>query len=1126
MEGIDTGMTPGGESVPCPACRRGMPAPYRYCGFCGAPLRAGTPAPEAPSSEQFRRLVVAFADLSGSTAMVHRFEAETAYRIVGDYLAGLCRIITAWDGYVVKTLGDGVMALFGAPVARGDDALRAAAAALAMQEWIEEYSRVVQERHGLSLRCRIGLNYGSVVAAPLVTGDRGTYDVIGDTVNVAQRIEAACEPGSVCTGEGFYRLTRHAYEYLELGAARVKGKPEPLPLYRLLGPRAEAAAPRQELPFAGRRRELAALREAARALRRKQGAVFALVGEGGIGKTRMLEELAGELGDLEIRVLRGSGQTGDRAAPLGLWRGWLLEYLPIGVGMPFAEAVERLRDAFPEGAAVWAQWVAALALEPQRLAALEAEAREQVTRSALALFLGYWRGDHPGAVLVDDAADADALSLRLLVEAAAGGPGREPLLVVLAGAGRDGFPPREATALPLGPLEPEEGRKLLSAALPGVDPGPGGWDSLLARSGGSPLFLDLMLREARAAEDPASTLAAVPDTVYGLVRARLDTLPAGERRAAESAAVLGHTFAERWLRALVGDAREGGERPWDGLERRQVLVEQRPEPERELQFRLGALQEVLYEGLLSAQRRREHAAAGRTIAAEAEPRPELAGLAALHLRRAEEWIPALHWTLAAADYAASVWAGEEARLLFEEALRIAGLLRRPSGEARGLAGLAEIASHQGDFPRALDLFERAGACAAALGESLLEEHPSLRLLAAAVQTGRARCLARTGEPAAAAPLLEEALALLGRSEAPEARRRRAQCLTEQAHTLAELGALEQAAAAGREALAIAGEEGWTAERAAAGAALGLIYPLMGDWPAGERELRGAAAAAEAAGDWQGAAACGINLAAGFQSSGRFEEASEALQQALLYAERIADREKIAIIHLNRGTVRLNLGDWAGAAAGCRSALEQFREMGHALGLAAARYNLADALRWAGNLDEADRVLTDAEAAMGGLDAPFLEVHVRVARAELCLARGEGASAWEQVEGARALAEECGYDTGMNLARLTGGRVRLAAGAAAEAAPLLRAALEGFTRSGEALEAARAQGELATALAAAGDAAAPALREEAVAAIRALGAAPWLEHLPGPKAAFLRRSPLPKPGIKGGKSPGTRRRAPA
>src|SRR5207237_464040 len=163
--------------------------------------------------------------------------------------------------YVAKTLGDGLMALFGAPTAHGDDPQRAARAGLGMQAWMQEYGAETEAQHGIRLRIRIGINYGSVVAASLATGDRLQYDVVGDAANVAQRVESSAEPGTVCASEPFYQLTRARFLYRERGSSQVKGKREPLQLFQLVREREDVLE--GTLPLVGREAELDTLREAA-----------------------------------------------------------------------------------------------------------------------------------------------------------------------------------------------------------------------------------------------------------------------------------------------------------------------------------------------------------------------------------------------------------------------------------------------------------------------------------------------------------------------------------------------------------------------------------------------------------------------------------------------------------------------------------------------------------------------------------------------------------------------------------------------------------------------------------------------------------------------------------------------
>jgi class 3 adenylate cyclase len=1185
----------------CPACGTTVPPGFRFCGYCGEPLRPAAPAapgeplpepsqtrgygaPHTPDavqpptasrqpsavipprspiseaegragaarSEQRRRVAILFADLVGSTALADRTEAEVAYRVVSGFLEGLGQVVTEAGGYVVKTLGDGLMALFGAPTAHGDDPVRAARAAMGMQTWMGEYGEQVEAQYGIPLRLRLGINYGSVVAAPISAGGRPTYDVLGDAVNIAQRVESAAEPGAVCVSEPFYRITRAAFEYREMGAAQLKGKREPLLLYQLVREREEidrrgltAASLDGALPLVGREAELGRLHAAAQQVARGEGGIVAVAGGLGLGKTRLLDELKEELVALGIPHLRAAAAEGAQSVPLSLWRTWLLQLLPVDPAMSHAEAAASIYGVIRDSEqAAWVEWLAALAVDPQRFISLDADARARAAREALRTLLALWQQGRPAALLVDEAEVLDSLSLQLLREFSA--EGGFPLLVALAGRAQRApspeFPPPGVETISLEPLSVNAAAALLDQALQRAQPAPSLQDpradpalraAMVARAGGNPLFLELMAQAAGEVDDPAAALASVPDTLYGLVQAQLDSLSAADRRLIEPAAVLGKSFAERWLAALCNGKLAAPMRaaastayppphpspmraatsadyspphhspPWYALETAGLLLEQRPPPLRELAFRHGAVQEVLYEGLLQAQCCQYHQRAAAIIAAEAAAQPELAAGVAWHWKSAGEREPALTWTLRAAEHAASLYAGQEAERLYKEALELAEQIDSPERIARAAAGLAELAAHRGEFPLALEYYQRAEQQFEALDAvrcSLEEIHYVLR---AAIARGQARVQALTGAPAAAAPLLERALHLLAAPplscpDCPltDAIREYARCLNEQAHVLCDLGRLEAALDAGRQAQQLADTRSWPSEAAAAGAALGRIYQLLGDGPAAQRELRRAAQVAESCSDWQSAAACWITLGLALQSAGCFRDATATLQVALEAAVRIDDAEKVALAHLNLGLVRLNQGDWTAAETAFRAALDRFRPMEHHLGAVISLANLADALRWTGRAPEAAAALDEAEAHQKRVDAPYLHAHLLAVRAELGLALGDPQQAARLSRWALELAQESGYQTVVNSSRLALGRALRHLGDAPGAARELEAAAAGFDSAGEALNGALARAELAAALAARGERQhAQALYQAAVDAIRQLAADPWLEQLP-------------------------------
>src|SRR4051794_14492910 len=282
----------------CPSCSTPYAADQKFCMECGASLTGATaspPAAAAPASqrpvpnsalpEERRWVSVLFADISGYTAMAERMDAELVKALVDRCLRRLGEEVERFGGAVDKYIGDNVMAVFGAPVAHEDDAERAVRAALAMQEAMAEIDP--------ELQLRVGINTGDVLAGSVAEGG---YTVIGDTVNVAARLQAAAEVGAVTVGERTMRATRDAIDYRRLEPLDLKGKSEPVPAWEALGP--VTATPRRlsgdrvRAPYVGRTHELELLDSLyGRVVREARGHLVTVIGQAGVGKSRLLREI-------------------------------------------------------------------------------------------------------------------------------------------------------------------------------------------------------------------------------------------------------------------------------------------------------------------------------------------------------------------------------------------------------------------------------------------------------------------------------------------------------------------------------------------------------------------------------------------------------------------------------------------------------------------------------------------------------------------------------------------------------------------------------------------------------------------------------------------------------------------
>ncbi len=257
-----------------------------------------------------REVTVLFADAVGFTSLAASLDAETIFELINDLLGRLVECIHRYDGVVDKFTGDGLMAIFGAPIAHENDAERALRAALDMQEAASEFARIARARLGAPLQIRIGLDSGPVVAGIIGADEQVAYTVIGEAVNLAARLEALARPGHILVSPRVYHQMRGLFDFKEMGTAHVKGFDEPLPIYEVVGsrPRPLPTSGITGAPsiFLGREAELEQLRDLMMAfLQDRHGRLVVIQGEAGIGKSRLVSEwLSGVAGQVDIRYGR------------------------------------------------------------------------------------------------------------------------------------------------------------------------------------------------------------------------------------------------------------------------------------------------------------------------------------------------------------------------------------------------------------------------------------------------------------------------------------------------------------------------------------------------------------------------------------------------------------------------------------------------------------------------------------------------------------------------------------------------------------------------------------------------------------------------------------------------------
>src|SRR4051812_44069793 len=620
-----------------------------------------------------RRVVaVLMADVAGSTAIGERLGPERSKFLFDEVMRLMTAEIERYDGTVAQLLGDGLLAVFGAPVAHEDDSERAVRAGLAIQRALERYGADVREAYDIDIRARIAVNTGPVVIAPGDGDARGRYNALGDTVNVTARLQSIAAEGDVVLGPQTAVQVRSSFELEELGPTSLRGRAEPIDRYRVLG-ETEPGPTAQEGALVGRDAELAEVRGALDRLADGIGVILAVTGEAGIGKSRLVTDAATPLGE-RLRCLEGRGLSYAQAFPYGPVRELLRDWL--GAGATTSEARIRLdlkaavQPLFQDPDDVYPFLAGLLGLTPdaQTAARLRELSRETVHRRSvhavedlvcalarerpvLLVFEDLHWADEPTLDLIEellDLTDRDPVGIVLLYRAdrdagswRGGGrapppyppppppprprppappPPPPPLRGPAPGARPPHRSPPRSRGLELRPLAPAPTRALVRELADGDVPEPVA--ALISeRSGGNPLFAaealrDVVERGSMWHGDSGWELAVDPDAlevpllVQGVLQARLDRLDPGAREVTAVASVIGRRFAIPLLERLVDTG--GLATALTDLQRLELIVEERRRPYPEYRFRHGLVQEAAYAMLTDARRRELH---GRVAAA-------------------------------------------------------------------------------------------------------------------------------------------------------------------------------------------------------------------------------------------------------------------------------------------------------------------------------------------------------------------------------------------------------------------------------------------------------------------------------------------------------------------------------
>jgi class 3 adenylate cyclase/uncharacterized protein YcbX/ribosomal protein L40E len=637
----------------CPSCRAPVSPGARFCKKCGSELR---PAPAPPAAAQAavrigaeasvaatpdgeRKTVSAlFADIKGSMELMEDLDPEEARAIVDPALKLMMDAVQRYDGYIVQSTGDGIFALFGAPVAHEDHPQRALYAALRMQEELKRYSDRIRAEGRPAIQVRVGVNTGEVVVRSIQTGDAQTeYTPIGHSTSLAARMQALAPIGSIATTAVVRRLCEGYFLFKDLGPTRVKGVSELINVFEVtgLGPlrtRLQRSAGRGLTKFVGREREMEALKRAAEQARSGHGQIVAAMAEAGTGKSRLFFEFkaVSQSGWMVLETVSVShGKASAYLPVIDLLHG----YFGIDPGDDSRRRREKVAgkiailDRTLEDVLPYLFGLLGIVEGDDPLAQMDGQAKKRRTLDAIKRMLLRESLNQPVMVIFEDLHWIDEQTqefLNLLADSI----GTAKLLLLV------NYRPEYAhqwnsktyyTQLRLDPLGRESAGEMLAALLGDGDDLVALKQLIIEKTEGTPFFMEemvqVLLDEGALVRNGTVQLTRplaelkIPPTVQAILAARIDRLPSDAKELLQTLAVIGREFPERLIRAVIAKFDDEIDRLLNDLQLGEFIYEQPAVGDPEYIFKHALTQEVAYNSVLMERRKALHERTGAAIEA-------------------------------------------------------------------------------------------------------------------------------------------------------------------------------------------------------------------------------------------------------------------------------------------------------------------------------------------------------------------------------------------------------------------------------------------------------------------------------------------------------------------------------
>ena len=682
-------------ALPCPNCKAEIAPDDKFCGECGHNLEVFEKTKMVLEPECERKFVTAlFSDLSGYTAMTEKLDPEEVKEIMSRVFGEIAQVVTKYEGFIEKFIGDAVVAFFGIPKAHEDDPIRAIIVAREIHELVSAMSPDVEKRTGKPISMHTGINTGLVVTGE-VSIEKGTHGLAGETINVASRLSGLAKAGEILVGHDTYRQAEGHFTFEDLEPTTLKGKTEPVHVHKVVSPKEKPVTVHRlsglKAELIGRKAELAQLREAVEHLRKGRGSIFSICGDAGTGKSRLVEEFKGSLDLTGIQWVEGHAYAYAQNIPYFP----LIDLLNRVLNIKEDDAPENVRSKIESGLELLVDkkesvipFVGSLySLPYPETEAVSPEFWKSRLQASIQTILSGLAKKTRTIFFLEDLHWADPSFVELLRSALK--EIREPAIVICAyrptfslfTGHQIGSMGKVYQEMRLQDLSLSEAEDMLESLLSAESIPSDLKRFVQAKAEGNPFYLEELINSLIESEalvrdngswKVAKTIAEsdISPTIHGLISGRLDRLERETKRILQEASVIGRAFLYDVLKRIT-ELDDRVDRGLNTLERLDFIRTRSLQPELEYMFKHPLIQEVVYNGLLKKERQEIHEQIALVMEQFFQERlPEFYETVAFHFLRGRSTVKAVEYLILSGRKSLSRYAVEEADQYLREAFDI------------------------------------------------------------------------------------------------------------------------------------------------------------------------------------------------------------------------------------------------------------------------------------------------------------------------------------------------------------------------------------------------------------------------------------------------------------------------